>query len=108
MVSIVLCVMIFISIFSVFAYADRGFLLYEKNKEGVLTTGVWAKTTIDGGNFYYPENSKFLLYEDLYSNDTNTTVVIYNKEGNWSYPISVKVETLYFFPAHVRSIDEVA
>jgi len=103
LISVVLCVLVFTSILSVSAYAEKRFLLHSKGEEGVLyPSGVWAKTTVDGGYFYYPVNSKFKLYDDLDSNDTVGLVTIYDERGNWSEYTYVSVDNLYFFPDHVR------
>lgn len=106
LISTVLCVIIFISILAVSAYADRNFLLHEKGDEGVLyPSGVWANSIVDGRQFYYPVNSKFKLCADLYSDDTAGWVTIYHSEGNWSENTYVSVTNLYFFPDHVRAAE---
>lgn len=109
LISVVLCMIIFASIFSVSAYADSHFILHKKNTEGVLiTSGVWANSPTDGNAFYYPENSTFKLLEDLYSDDTSVQVSIFSSKTGWSLPKEVSVDILYFFPDHVRIIGEAA
>lgn len=109
LISLILCIIIVTSIFSVYVYADRGFILHREKETGVLyPSGVWADTIIDGNSFYYPANSTFRLCADLYSNDTEGLVTIYDSDGNWSEYTYVSVDNLYFFPDHVRIAERVA
>lgn len=106
-ISVVLCVIMFISILSLSAYADGDFLLHRKGTEGILSTGVKVLDD-NGGQITIPKNSSFKLAEDLYSDDTYILVNLYHSELGWLYSRSVCVEFLYFFPDHVRSLEDVA
>lgn len=108
MISVVLCVIIFASIFSVSAYAEGRFLLHKSKTEGVLTHGVWANSQNDGRGYYYPANSIFKLVTDLYSDDSQALITINGGNGNWSENTYVSVDIIYFFPDHVRIIKEAA
>lgn len=109
LISVVLCVIIFVSVFSVYGYADSGFLLYKQGTTGILySSGVWADTIIDGNAFYYPVNSMFKLSADLNSDDTKALITIKDSRGNWSKDTYVSVDILYFYPDHVRIAESVA
>ncbi|MGM9541612.1 MAG: hypothetical protein ACI3VD_02865 [Candidatus Limivicinus sp.] len=106
-VSFVLCLILIISLLSITAYADDGFLLHPQGTDGILVSGLWATRQNSVGqnvSYYFEYGSPFLLTKDLYSNHTKASIGLYDG-SYWYYP-DVSVDNLYFFPDHVRNIGE--
>ncbi len=104
-VSVLLCLILTISMLSMSAYADRGFLLKKSEEAGVLLHDTWVYYYDAGGNKLYdlyPENSTVTLFEDLYSNDYYAVGSIYHSSKGRMETVWVPASAIYFFPDHVR------
>ena len=99
LLSILLCLVLIVSMFSVSAYA-AGVLLHSSGESGVTTqatTAGWYNYNGDDTTHYFPASSPFTLIADLYSGDTYAKVSIFDPVDHYRIEsTSVRANILSF------------